>query len=254
MTPAETTVRPEFAGNKADQQAAAELFDAMVSMARFFPKSAPVRVQLDSLVQFLASRHNDKTTEELRYQVEHVLNENSPVFAREEQDGVVWYLTTVEGVAPSGSVPARDSHSLAKRFQEPVPFSSAPSSYQSRRAKAQTAEEAVDFGAEAGEESPEAVELVEPSLARVAAEPEVAEAESEVDLTEIDAAELAGIIEAALAREPGVAYFGNRWWSEDKVATLSRGDLRRIREYILERGEPLTDDTLLQDVLGVRPG
>lgn len=254
MLPADTPVRPDFAGKKAERQAAAELFDAMVSMARFFPKSAPVRVQLDSLVQFMASRHTDKTAEELRYEIEHVLNDNAQVFARDDQDGVIWYLTTVEGVAPSGTAPATDSHSLAKRFQEPVPVSSAPNSYQMRRARARTTEDVGDLVANGDEEPSDVVELVEPSLARVTPEPEAPEPEIEVDLAVIDAAGLASIIETALAQEPGVAHFAHRWWSEEKVATLSRGDLRRIREYILERGEPLTDDTLLQDVLGVRAG
>lgn len=253
MPPAETTARPAFAGKESDQQIASELFDAMVSMARFFPKSAPIRVQLDSLVQFMTSRHNDKTAEEQRYDIERVLNENSAVFAREEQDDIVWYLTTVEGVAPSGSTSTTDSHSLAKRFQEPVPVTSAPESYRSRRARGRATEEV--GGLEPGTaEVPEAVETVEPSLARVVPEPVDVEPAVEVDLSEIDAAGLASIIESTLAQEPGVAYFGDEWWSEDKVATLSRGDLRRIREYILERGEPLTDETLLQDVLGVRPG
>ena len=41
---------------------------------------------------------------------------------------------------------------------------------------------------------------------------------------------------------------------EDRVPRFSRGDLRRIKEYLQEQEQPLTDDVLVQDVLGVRPG
>ena len=35
---------------------------------------------------------------------------------------------------------------------------------------------------------------------------------------------------------------------------FSRGDLRRLRDYLQEQEQPLTDDALAQDVLGVRSG
>jgi hypothetical protein len=41
---------------------------------------------------------------------------------------------------------------------------------------------------------------------------------------------------------------------EERVPRFSRGDLRRFKEYLQEQEQPLTDDTLVQDVLGVRPG
>ncbi len=41
---------------------------------------------------------------------------------------------------------------------------------------------------------------------------------------------------------------------EDRVPRFSRGDLRRLRDYMQEKEQPLTDDDLVQDVLAVRPG
>jgi hypothetical protein len=41
---------------------------------------------------------------------------------------------------------------------------------------------------------------------------------------------------------------------EDHVPRFSRGDLRRLKEYIQEQEQPLTDDVIAQDVLGGRPG
>ena len=41
--------------------------------------------------------------------------------------------------------------------------------------------------------------------------------------------------------------------AEEQVPRFSRGDLRRIKDYIQEQEQPLTDDVLVQDVLMVRP-
>lgn len=55
-----------------------------------------------------------------------------------------------------------------------------------------------------------------------------------------------------LERDDRFAQFGDRYYNEDLVDRYSRGDLRRIREYILEVTEPLGDDALLQDLFGRR--
>ena len=66
----------------------------------------------------------------------------------------------------------------------------------------------------------------------------------------------AEVLRAALAerlgRDDRFAQFGDRYYNEDLVDRYSRGDLRRIREYILEVTEPLSDDALLQDLFGRR--
>ncbi|HKG25503.1 MAG TPA: hypothetical protein VKB09_07625, partial [Thermomicrobiales bacterium] len=45
----------------------------------------------------------------------------------------------------------------------------------------------------------------------------------------------------------------DQWMLEDQVPRFSRGDLRRLKDYIQEQEQPLTDDVLVQDVLGIRP-
>jgi hypothetical protein len=64
---------------------------------------------------------------------------------------------------------------------------------------------------------------------------------------------VASAIVAALDHLPHVAHFGDKWGNEDRVHRLSRGELRRIKDYIEEQEQPLTDETLVQDILGVRP-
>jgi hypothetical protein len=74
------------------------------------------------------------------------------------------------------------------------------------------------------------------------------------DVTDVDDLNLAIAIRAQLAGDPRVANFGEQWLMEDRVPRFSRGDLRRLREYMQEKEQPVTDDDLVQDVLAVRPG
>jgi hypothetical protein len=72
-------------------------------------------------------------------------------------------------------------------------------------------------------------------------------------LEEVSAADLRAALAAALEADDRVVSFGDRYFSEDMVDRYSRGDLRRIREYIVEVGEPLADEQLLQEVFNRRP-
>lgn len=72
------------------------------------------------------------------------------------------------------------------------------------------------------------------------------------DFSGFEDAEIAAAIEQGLADDIHVARFGEQWMSEDRVQRLSRGELRRIKDYIEEQEQPLTDESLVQDILGVR--
>ena len=74
------------------------------------------------------------------------------------------------------------------------------------------------------------------------------------EVTEVDDVNLAVALRERLGTDPRVANFGEQWLMEDRVPRFSRGDLRRLRDYMQEKEQPLTDDDLAQDVLGVRPG
>ncbi|MDP9370959.1 MAG: hypothetical protein M3Q65_00575, partial [Chloroflexota bacterium] len=65
--------------------------------------------------------------------------------------------------------------------------------------------------------------------------------------------QLRAALAARLEGDERFVSFGDRYWAEDLVDRYSRGDLRRIREYILEVNEPLGDDAILQDLFGRRP-
>ncbi|HEV2527893.1 MAG TPA: hypothetical protein VGT61_05490 [Thermomicrobiales bacterium] len=98
------------------------------------------------------------------------------------------------------------------------------------------------------EPEPEPVAIPEP-----APEPRRMPAIKVSDVSGVEDDALAAAITQRLAADVRVATFNDQWMTEDRVPRLSRGDLRRIKEYIQEQEQPLTDDVLVQDVLGVRP-
>jgi hypothetical protein len=104
--------------------------------------------------------------------------------------------------------------------------------------------------AEVAAEQPD-VEVAEP---QAEAAPQAAPvAAGVVDLAGFGDEAIAAAVRSELGSDARAAVFGNEWMSEDRVPRLSRGDLRRIKEYIEEQEQPLTDVTLVQDILNVRP-
>jgi hypothetical protein len=88
---------------------------------------------------------------------------------------------------------------------------------------------------------------------QVSARRSTVETEIVSDVTDLSDETLSELLTNQLRDDLTVANFGDEWMLEEKVSRLSRGDLRRTREYLVERNEPLTDEVLLQDVLGLRP-
>lgn len=74
-----------------------------------------------------------------------------------------------------------------------------------------------------------------------------------IDLSGFDDADISTAIASQLGADSRSAHFAGQWMVEERVPRLSRGDLRRAKEYIQEQEQPLTDATLAQDILGVRP-
>jgi len=84
-------------------------------------------------------------------------------------------------------------------------------------------------------------------------EPVVVAARPGQDFSGTDDVALAAAIESQLAEDTRIASFAGQWMPEDRVAHLGRNDIRRIKDYITEQEQPLTDGTLAQDILNVRP-
>lgn len=98
--------------------------------------------------------------------------------------------------------------------------------------------------------------IVAPPVARVVAAPPPAAPAPTFRVSDLSAyadEDVAAAIDERLAGDSRVAHFAGQWMLEERVPRLSRGDLRRMKEYIQEQEQPLTDTTLVQDILNVRP-
>jgi hypothetical protein len=252
----ERTTR-EFVGSAEDRALAAQILDLMLGHGRFMAANAPIRVSVDSIAAYLVQQD----VPDARARLEAVTTANRSVFGVEDRDGQLYLVTTRDGHAPA--VPqASTRHTFASRFLTPSPK---PERAESARPRPRPQTPLVDVLAEM-EVAPLAPVEVEQV---VAAEAEIAvpeEAPAPVvrtvtppparatDVTDIDDVNLAAALRRRLGGDPRVAHFGEQWLMEDRVPRFSRGDLRRIREYMQEKEQPLTDDDIAQDVLGARQG
>jgi len=264
MQTAEASSEPKFAGTKKDQVIASDALNVMRSTGRFFPKSAPLRASVPSLAKYFAAMHTERDEGEWVSHLLKVAKANAEVFQIEEIDDVTYLVTTAAGVAPTPLV-VDHSHVLAERFAEPRPIPTAPAEPRKRAKTAHIVEpdaaeliggpapdiEDVDAGELAEQDVEETVADVEEAAVPVGRS--TAEAEIVGDVSDLSDEVLARVIADQLRDDLTVANFGDEWMIEEKVSRLSRGDLRRTREYLVERNEPLTDEVLLQDVLGLRP-
>ena len=68
----------------------------------------------------------------------------------------------------------------------------------------------------------------------------------------VDPAQLREALRERLEADLRLVSFGDEWFLDDQLLRLSRGDFRRIRDYMVERGEPVSDEEILGDVFGRR--
>jgi len=265
----------EFSGSEADRDLAAKLLGLMRARGRFMSANSPIRLNLASVAEYFEG--TGVTGAETRLRAAIAANE--PVFAIEEIDGQAVVVTTRRGIR-AVDVDGGGRHDFAQRLTTPQPKPERPPVPVRERPRIDERWSTLqvtldDLEEEAGEAEPlgeaevPAMELaVEPiAVAEAPAEPIGEEAPapplartitipvvSPTDVTGIDDLELATAIRQRLAADLRVANFGEQWLMEDRVPRFSRGDLRRLREYLQEQEQPLADDVLAQDVLGVRAG
>lgn len=270
------TVDVAFRGTPDEKQLAARLFETLISYGRFMAYDAPVRVTVASLVEFLSKEDAEVDAQK----IEAVAAANPKVFLIEERQGVPTLVTTRSGRAPIDHAPDT-RHGFAQRLMTPQPKPVMPIAPPRERPKVDEGWrdlerllpalddlELVELEAEApAEAAPLSVEIVTAPPAEQSAEIVEPEVEAppaarvvRVPLTsptkfnEVDNVALADLIAERLRTDSRVANFGDQWMLEERVPRFSRGDLRRLKDYIQEQEQPLTDEVLVQDVLGARPG
>jgi hypothetical protein len=245
----------QFAGTKRERELAEKVMGLILARGMFMSSNAPIRIPLGSLADFLDSQGEKDS----RARIDALVTANPGIFAVEEGEGEQYLVTTRDGRAPQVARP-QDRHTFASRFHTPLPKpeGSAP------RPRPRLEPTPVDVMAEI-----DGLEIDEPSQPE--AQPPVVEERVEeapatvartistqatkpTEVTEVDDVNLAVALRERLGTDPRVANFGEQWLMEDRVPRFSRGDLRRLRDYMQEKEQPLTDDDLAQDVLGVRPG
>jgi hypothetical protein len=246
-------VRPEFKGTKEQQEIAGKALEVTRATARFFSPVSPISVPLKALAEFIATIDGGDP-DAVAETVDAALAANDHVFTREERNGDIFFVTTRSGLPPVPEESVDESHSFARRFSDPPPVpENAPPP---RRSKIDTPV------VEPGEETDESISLdedVEESevLEHEPTVPEpvkrrAADVETITNLDEATEEELVQALRDQLAYDYAVANFGDEWMAEDKVPRLSRGDMRRIRDYIVEQGIPVSDHQIVQDLLGIR--
>jgi hypothetical protein len=279
------TVDVAFKGAPGDQKIAAAIFDLMRGHGRFMASDEPIKVSLDSLVEVLSKEGVDASAEK----IQAIVKKNPEIFALEEREEVVLVVTTRAGRVPTDRV-ISTRHTFAERFMKPLPKPEAPPAPPRERPRVAQqwgdishliepyldqdmeaeAETSIDVSETAAEPGIAVVPQPEPKfIPEPEAEPVVAEAVIEepvtsrvvrvpaapaATFTDVDDLALAGAIGDRLRADARIANFGDRWMLEDRVPRFSRGDLRRLKDYITEQEQPLTDEVLAQDVLGGRPG
>jgi hypothetical protein len=257
-----------FSGTEAEQASAKRLFSALSGHGRFIATNAPIRVKLESVIDFFESIQPgaDETS------VQRIAELNPGIFSIDVVDDEKFLITTREGVAETART-IDGSHTFQDRLLKPEPKPETPPAPIRVRPRVDASWATLDqvlkdFELEDEEptdlleDDPEidleptesaAVEQDDVEDAAPAARTIVVPAGSMTDVAGIEDVELAEAIRGRLSADPRVATFADQWMMEDRVPRFSRGDLRRLKDYIQEQEQPLTDEMLVQDVLEIRP-
>lgn len=254
----EQQVKPtlQFAGSKRERGLAEKIMGLVLARGMFMSANAPIKISLGSLAEFLDSQGEKDS----RARIDAVVAANPTVFTVEESDDERYLVTTRDGRAPL-MARAETRHTFASRFHTPLPKPEGAAPRPRPRQEAAPIDVLAEMdGLQVAEPTvkPEAEPPIEEERAEEApaavARTITTQAVKPTDVTEVDDINLAVALRERLGADPRVANFGEQWLMEDRVPRFSRGDLRRLRDYMQEKEQPLTDDDLAQDVLGVRPG
>lgn len=294
---------PTFTGS-ADQRALAEqIFQLMAMQGRFYAADAPIRQTLPNLADFFATQRKADPYH-VAAEIDAALRENAGVFAREEQDGIVVYVTSRTGAYQPRQPDTK--HMFRQRLHEPenplpvddisvVVTTTRPalttiepvfiSDYWQQQAgltpvhaedeAAEAPAKMAEVAAPAAEE--ELIEVAPEDVAVVApvAQPEPPPAPAipintvitlpnglQVDLRRPAEELLAqhgntlqSQLRQAIESDPlrRLVTFGNQAFPEAGVSNFGKNDLRRIRDYLMETGEPLLDTQIIADIFYHNP-
>ncbi len=111
-----TIERPTFAGNDEQQALAEEIYQLMAAQGRLFAFDAPIRQTLQNLADFYARQRRIDPAEAARL-IDEALRVNDHVFARQETNGDVVFITSRRGRYVPPQVDT--AHTFKQRLYEP---------------------------------------------------------------------------------------------------------------------------------------
>jgi len=281
-----------FAGTGDEQALARRVWDVMAGGATLYARDGQIKQSLENLAAFFAQQDNT-SPDEMQARIDGAVQANSAIFGRETRDGMVLITTTRQGnrsidrtdtkhtyaqrlYEPTTTLSTDDISNVVTMVRPPLTTVEPVqvSSYW-RTLVSQPSAPVVDEIAASDEpvEAAEAVVLTVPVAAEAPAVPQPVGAATnnilqlrdgtalDLDLP-VDAImadvgpALMSELSRALDNDPlrRVVSFGPLRYNAEALPGFGKNDLRRIRDYIVEQGEPATDAAIASDVYRERPG
>jgi hypothetical protein len=282
MQTEQVAASPEFSGKKDQQELARRLFTIFQARGRFFTDYAPIRLTAGQLAEFMASQSGEGDTASWTKRVTEALSASPAVFAKEGTGDEMTFATTRSGRAPVDvDVEGPNRAILISQFTTPQPKREVAQPERRRTPEEMLFRDTLQTDASTtliweditpedrrggAAPAPATSAASAPSVA-AADEADLVDDELDVlpavepaaigaavDLASASDTDIADAIRSSLSREISVAAWGDSWMAEDRVQRFSRGDLRRIEEFLREQGGVATDAEIVEDVLGIRAG
>lgn len=286
-----TATAPVFQGSATEQELAQRIFEVMTrGYGALYARDAVIRQSISNLAAFIAEREG-RTAEALKQQIDAVVRQNPQVFAYEERDGDAIVSTTRSGTPaarrsdvlhtfrnrlyePEHPLPADDLDNIVTTVRQVIPapepvlisafWRGAPTTAPVEVPTVPVAE------AEPVAASPVEAAIVEEVPAPVVATPVPSLPNTAIVLSDGTSVDLAVALDQLLAEHSAaiqaelaaafsddplrrVVSFGDLYYPADALINYGKNDMRRIRDFIVEQGEPLSDATILTDLYRRRP-
>lgn len=283
-----------FNGNPEQRALAEQVYHVMTTQARLFASDSPIRQTLANLADYFAvQKKTDR--EQVARDIDAALRENDALFAREEREDDVMYITSRIGAykprvedtlhmfrrrlhEPEHPLPVDDISVVVTTTRpalttvEPVfisdywqqqagvtpptpafPTISTPSAFEEDVEEEVELVEAVEEVIEAPAPVAAPAPAERPMINTVITLPNGLQIDLRRSVDELMAqygttlaTQLRSSIERAIP--PRLVVFGNQVFPEVGGGGFGKNDLRRIRDYLLEAGEPLLDVQIMQDI------
>ena len=282
-----------FAGTGDEQALARRVWDVMAGGATLYARDGQIKQSLENLAVFFAQQ-DSTSPDEMQARIDQAVQANSAIFGREARDGMVLITTTRQGhnhsvdradaehtyaqrlYEPTTTLSTDDISNVVTMVRpplttvEPVQVSSYWRTLVSQPsapvvdeivvpdepiAPAETVVPTVPVAAEA-EVAPQPVTAATTNILQLR-DGTVLDLDLPVDAIMADIGPaLMSELSRALDNDPlrRVVSFGPLRYNAEALPGFGKNDLRRIREYIVEQGEPVTDAAIASDVYRERRG